>query len=261
MRALVIDADQANSGQNQPVIRDVPFVERNGECRIRVTYAGICGTDLELIRGYANYTGIPGHEFVGVVEAAPTKDRHWIGKRVVGEINVSCGVCDWCVDGIREHCPTRSVLGILNRDGAFATHVSLPATNLHALPDSLSDQEAVFVEPTAAACEILNQVKVNRHTHIAVIGDGRLGLLIGQVLQSTGATVTQIGRHPDKLKLAESFGLSTTLIKDTVAPKSFDLTVDATGHPDGLQCAIELARPRGTVVMKSTFHGVAPVEL
>ena len=261
MRALVIESDHENLGQKQPTLRHVPFVERNGECRIRVTYAGICGTDLELIRGYTNYAGIPGHEFVGVVEDAPNTDRHWIGKRVVGEINVSCGVCDSCISGIREHCPTRSVLGILNRDGAFATHVSLPAINLHAIPDSLSDQAAVFVEPTAAACEILTQVEVNRNTRVAVIGDGRLGLLIGQVLHSTGATVTQIGRHPNKLKLAESFGLSTALSKNTFAPKSFDLTVDATGHPDGLQCAINLARPRGTVVMKSTFHGATPVEL
>ncbi len=264
MRALVIDsveADQTNLAIKRPVLRDMPFGERNGECRIRVTYAGICGTDLELIRGYADYTGIPGHEFVGVVEDAPDRDRHWIGKRVVGEINASCGACDSCISGVREHCPTRSVLGILNRDGTFATHISLPARNLHALPDSLSDQTAVFVEPTAAACEILTQVDVTMRTRIAVVGDGRLGLLIGQVLQSTGATVTQVGRHADKLKLAESFGLNTALSKDTVASKSFDLTVDATGRPDGLQRAMELVRPRGTVVMKSTFHGATPIQL
>ena len=264
MRAVVIDsveADQTNLAIKRPVLRHIPFGERNGECRIRVTYAGICGTDLELIRGYADYTGIPGHEFVGVVEDAPDRDRHWIGKRVVGEINASCGTCDSCIAGVREHCPTRSVLGILNRDGTFATHISLPARNLHALPDSLSDQAAVFVEPTAAACEILTQVDVTMRTRIAVVGDGRLGLLIGQVLQSTGATVTQVGRHADKLKLAESFGLNTALSKDTIASKSFDLTVDATGRPDGLQRAIELVRPRGTVVMKSTFHGATPVQL
>ncbi len=264
MRALVIDsveADQTNLAIKRPVLRDMPFGERNGECRIRVTYAGICGTDLELIRGYADYTGIPGHEFVGVVEDAPDRDRHWIGKRVVGEINASCGACDSCISGVREHCPTRSVLGILNRDGTFATHISLPARNLHALPDSLSDQAAVFVEPTAAACEILTQVDVTMRTRIAVVGDGRLGLLIGQVLQSTGATVTQVGRHADKLKLAESFGLNTALSKDTIASKSFDLTIDATGRPDGLQRAMELVRPRGTVVMKSTFHGAAPIQL
>ena len=264
MRALVIDsveADQTNLAIKRPVLRHIPFGERNGECRIRVTYAGICGTDLELIRGYADYTGIPGHEFVGVVEDAPDRDRHWIGKRVVGEINASCGACDSCIAGVREHCPTRSVLGILNRDGTFATHISLPARNLHALPDSLSDQAAVFVEPTAAACEILTQVDVTMRTRIAVVGDGRLGLLIGQVLQSTGATVTQVGRHADKLKLAESFGLNTALSKDTIASKSFDLTIDATGRPDGLQRAMELVRPRGTVVMKSTFHGAAPIQL
>ena len=264
MRAVVIDsveADQTNLAIKRPVLRHIPFGERNGECRIRVTYAGICGTDLELIRGYADYTGIPGHEFVGVVEDAPDRDRHWIGKRVVGEINASCGACDSCISGVREHCPTRSVLGILNRDGTFATHISLPARNLHALPDSLSDQAAVFVEPTAAACEILTQVDVTMRTRIAVVGDGRLGLLIGQVLQSTGATVTQVGRHADKLKLAESFGLNTALSKDTIASKSFDLTVDATGRPDGLQRAMKLVRPRGTVVMKSTFHGAAPIQL
>ena len=264
MRALVIDSvepDQTNLAIKRPVLRQMPFGERNGECRIRVTYAGICGTDLELIRGYADYTGIPGHEFVGVVEDAPDRDRHWIGKRVVGEINASCGACDSCIAGVREHCPTRSVLGILNRDGTFATHISLPARNLHALPDSLSDQAAVFVEPTAAACEILTQVDVTMRTRIAVVGDGRLGLLIGQVLQSTGATVTQVGRHADKLKLAESFGLNTALSKDTIASKSFDLTVDATGRPDGLQRAMKLVRPRGTVVMKSTFHGAAPIQL
>ena len=264
MRALVIDsveANQTNLAIKRPALRQMPFGERTGECRIRVTYAGICGTDLELIRGYADYTGIPGHEFVGVVEDAPDRDRHWIGKRVVGEINASCGACDSCIAGVREHCPTRSVLGILNRDGTFATHISLPARNLHALPDSLSDQAAVFVEPTAAACEILTQVDVTMRTRIAVVGDGRLGLLIGQVLQSTGATVTQVGRHANKLKLAESFGLNTALSKDTIASKSFDLTVDATGRPDGLQRAMELVRPRGTVVMKSTFHGAAPIQL
>jgi alcohol dehydrogenase len=253
MRALVVG--------NKAAVTKMPAPDNPGECRIRVGLAGICGTDLEILRGYAGFQGIPGHEFVGIVEDAGDGDRHWIGKRVVGEINAACGVCDWCRRGLRTHCPTRSVLGIVDRGGAFASVLSLPAENLHELPAALPDETGVFVEPTAAACEILTQVDVAPSAAVAVVGDGRLGLLIGQVLATTGATVTMVGRHEEKLALARGFGLDVRMTGDELAPASFDITVDVTGRPEGLTRAMELVRPRGTVVMKSTFHGETPVTL
>ena len=267
MQALVIEPVEPSdktprvSGARRGVIRNVRFSERPGECRVRVTYAGICGTDLELLRGYAAYEGIPGHEFVGVVEDAPIGEQHWIGKRVVGEINAGCNSCEWCHAGICEHCPDRSVLGIVNRDGAFATHLSIPPQNLHEVPASLADEVAVFVEPTAAACEILTQVEVTPSARVAIVGDGRLGLLIGQVLRSTGADVTLVGRHEDKLSFGNKLGLVTCSSNDVLPRRSFDFTIDATGQPSGLRRALELVRPRGIVVMKSTFHGETPVSL
>ena len=253
MRALVVGDGAA--------VADRPPPENAGECRIQVGLAGICGTDLEILKGYAGFQGIPGHEFVGVVESTPDGDRHWIGKRVVGEINAACGACDWCRQGLKTHCPTRSVLGIVDRGGAFASMLSLPADNLHEVPASLSDETAVFVEPTAAACEILTQVAIGGSATVAVVGDGRLGLLIGQVLAATGATVTMIGKHPRKLELARTFGLDARISSNELPPASFDITVDVTGRPEGLTRAMALVRPHGTVVMKSTFHGETPVTL
>jgi len=268
MKSLVVDIDaaaDASTDRNEP--RDAVRVEphdieaRAGECRIAVGLAGICGTDLQILEGYAGFSGIPGHEFVGVVDTAPDGDRHWIGKRVVGEINVGCGACEWCRAGTANHCPARTVLGIVGRSGAFASHLSLPAGNLHTLPDTLDDVAAVLVEPTAAACQILTQVDIGRRTRVGVVGDGRMALLVGQVLRTTGADLTLFGKHDRKLQVARDLGLDARLSTDEVPASTFDITVDVTGRPTGLTRAMELVRSRGTVVMKSTFHGDTPITL
>ena len=262
MKSLVIDANRRD-----PVARDGARVEqrdidtRAGECRVAVRLAGICGTDLQMLQGYAEFSGVPGHEFVGVVETASYGDRHWIGQRVVGEINVGCGDCDWCRADTPNHCPSRTVLGIVERSGAFASHLSLPAGNLHPVPDTLGDEAAVLVEPTAAACEILTQVDIGPRARVAVVGDGRMALLVGQVLRTTGADVTLFGKHDRKLQVARDLGLDARLSADDVPASTFDITVDVTGRPTGLTRAMELVRPRGTVVMKSTFHGETPITL
>ena len=262
MKSLVIDADLHNAdapGAMHVEQRDIET--RAGECRVGVMLAGICGTDFQLLRGYAGFSGVPGHEFVGVVETAPEGDRHWIGKRVVGEINVGCGVCDWCRADTSNHCPTRTVLGIVGRSGAFASHLSLPADNFHTLPDTLDDETAVLVEPTAAACEILTQVDIGPRARVGVVGDGRMALLVGQVLRTTGATVTLFGKHDRKIQVARDLGLDAKRSTDDLPASRFDVTVDVTGRPAGLTRALELVRPRGTVVMKSTFHGETPITI
>lgn len=238
------------------VLTTVPRPRHPAECAVRVTIAGICGTDLELLQGYADFKGVPGHEFVGIVEEAPPSDTTWVGQRVVGEINVGCDDCRFCRAGVREHCERRTVLGIRGRAGAFADYVTLPAVNLHAVPDALEDWQAVFVEPVAAACRILEQVAVGPSTRTVVVGDGRMGLLTSQVLRSTGAPVIVVGKHDDKLAVARALGFET--MRDDAAARcdrGFDLAVDVTGRRSGLERALALARPRGVVVMKSTFHG------
>jgi 2-desacetyl-2-hydroxyethyl bacteriochlorophyllide A dehydrogenase len=224
-----------------------------GEALIQVIYAGICGTDRQILKGYSGFQGIPGHEFVGrVVEC---DDAGWIGKRVVGEINVSCGYCEWCRRGLGRHCQRRTVMGISNRPGAFAEFVVLPAANLHEVPQEVPDQAAVFTEPLAAACEILEQMPIPPGTQVAVLGDGRMGLLVAQVLRHAQAQVTVIGRHDDKLGLAMAWGMSIAHAgKQPIAAKSFTVVVEATGSPRGLEQALRIVEPRGTVVMKSTFH-------
>ncbi len=238
-------------------LRDIPLPRLGpDEALIRVDLAGVCGTDRELLKGYSNFRGVPGHEFVGrVVEC---EDAKWAGKRVVGEINVSCGECDLCLWGLGRHCPRRTVMGIFNRDGAFAEYLKLPLANLHEVPEAIPDEAAVFVEPLAAAYEVLEQTTINPKRRAAVLGDGRLGLLIAQVLRGARADVTLIGKHPEKLALANSWGLKTCeLGKADFAPASFQLVVEATGSPAGLTHALELVEPRGTVVMKSTFRDPA----
>jgi threonine dehydrogenase-like Zn-dependent dehydrogenase len=230
---------------------------RRDEALIRVRLAGICNTDIELLRGYHDFRGVPGHEFVGQVEAC--RDARWVGERVVGEINLACGRCDLCRHDLPRHCRRRTVLGILGKDGAFAEYLTLPVQNLHRVPDSISDEAAVFVEPLAAACQILEQVPIDRRAWLAVIGDGKLAQLIGRVLQTIGANVTMIGKHPHKLRLAQEAGLETRLLRDV--PKDWvagcDIVVEATGSPAGMPLALRLVRPRGTVIWKSTFHGQA----
>jgi len=238
-------------------LRDVPQPERApGEALIKVLLAGICGTDREILKGYSGFHGIPGHEFVGrVVEC---EDPQWIGKRVVGEINLACGHCAWCAKNLGRHCPHRTVLGIVNRPGAFAEYVALPVRNLLVVPDEISDQAATFTEPVAAACEILEQMTLAPGTRVALIGDGRLALLVAQVLKHAGAEVTLIGRHGWKMDLARDWGIKVLSEGDEeLVSSGFPVTVDATGSPRGLAEALRLVEPRGTLVMKSTFHGAA----
>jgi alcohol dehydrogenase len=243
-------------------LRDRPIPAVPGECLVRVTAAGICGTDLELLRGYAGFSGVPGHEFVGVAERVDAAaDSAWMGRRVVGEITVGCGRCDGCRRAGRGHCDVRTVLGIRGRDGAFAEYLSLPAANLHAVPDAIDDRTAVFVEPAAAACRILEQVEVNRDTRAAVVGAGRLGLLVAQVLRHAGAHVAVVVRSARGLATATALQLETVPLDkaSTSLTRQFDLAVDTTGHPAGFAVTTSLVRPRGTLVVKSTFHGETPV--
>ncbi len=253
-------------------LRDVPNPQpASGEALIRVRLAGICGTDRQILKGYSGFRGIPGHEFVGeVLKCDDCDDKPWIGRRVVGEINVTCGHCDWCRRGLGRHCVSRTVMGIIGRPGAFAEFVTLPVANLHEVPGEVPDEEAVFVEPLAAAAEILEQMPLAPGTRVAVLGAGRLGLLVAQVLRHAGAQVTVIGRtgRSDwKLKLAQSWGLNTVRLETAgevgahgdapLQPRSFAVVVEATSSPQGLEEALQLVEPRGTVVMKSTFHEVA----
>jgi threonine dehydrogenase-like Zn-dependent dehydrogenase len=218
---------------------------------VRVNLAGICDTDLQIFEGYMDFRGVPGHEFVGTVRDGPPELR---GKRVVGEINFACGECEACNRGLNRHCPNRKVMGIRGADGAFAEYVSLPAGNLHRVPDTVSDEEAVFTEPLAAAFEILEQIQPNPGDDVLVLGDGKLGFLCAQVLKLTGAHVTVLGKHPEKLNLIKRCTIRTVLLKDW-KPKLFDIVVEATGSASGLQLALSAVRPRGTLVLKSTIAG------
>jgi len=224
-----------------------------GEALIKVMLAGICGTDRQILKGYSGFRGIPGHEFVGrVVEC---DDAGWVGRRVVGEINVTCRACGWCRRGLGRHCPRRTVMGIINRPGAFADFVALPTVNLHEVPEQVPDDAAVFTEPLAAACEILEQMPIPSGTRVAVLGDGRLGLLVAQVLRHARAEVTVIGRHDNKLGLASGWGMNIIHAERHPLPaRGFTVVVEATGSPQGLEQALQITEPRGTVVMKSTFH-------
>ncbi len=231
-----------------------------GEAVVRVLLAGICGTDLELLRGYAAMDGIPGHEFVGRVEAAP--DAAWVGRRVVGEINLACGGCDACGAGRRSHCERRTVLGIRGRHGAFAERLALPVANLHAVPERLPDEAAVFTEPLAAALEVQEQVRVGRGDRVIVIGDGRLGQLVAQTLAATDCTLTVVGRHDAKLSLLDQRGIRTAHARGPLPPERHaDLVVECTGNEEGLALGLRLVRPRGTVVLKSTYHALARVSM
>jgi threonine dehydrogenase-like Zn-dependent dehydrogenase len=225
-----------------------------GEALVRVRLAGICRTDVEITSGYLAFRGTPGHEWVGEVVAA--SDSALVGARVVGEINLACGRCDWCARGLGRHCPTRRVTGIVGADGAFAELLAVPVANLHRVPDAVPDAEAVFTEPLAAAFEILDQVADLAGARAAVLGDGKLGLLVAQVLASAGARVTLAGRHPEKLARAARLGIATG-----DPPPGADLVVDATGAPAGLGAALSLVRPRGTVVMKTTIAAKHDVDL
>lgn len=220
---------------------------------VRLVAAGVCNTDLELQRGYYGFKGCPGHEFVG--EVAESDTAALVGKRVVGEINLACGNCDWCGRGLGRHCLSRTVLGIVKHPGAFAEYLTLPDRNLHVVPARVATRHAVFAEPIAAACEILDQVKIPKGAEVAVLGDGKLGLLIGQVLAAHGARVVQFGRHAEKLRIAGGVTTVLTGAKQRLPEKAFAWVVDATGSAGGLTAAVAMTRPRGTVLMKSTVHG------
>jgi len=231
-----------------------------GFARIRLLAAGICSTDLELQRGYYGFSGTPGHEFVGEVVAVSGVGDEWIGRRVAGEINLACGHCDWCARGLGRHCPTRTVLGIVKHPGAFREFLTLPIHNLHRVPDSISDEQAVFIEPVAAACEILDQVKIAKRDRVALLGDGKLGLLVAQVLQAHGARVHLFGRHREKMRLVEKTGVTTELIPKKLPERAHGWVVDATGSAEGLRAAVAMCEPRGTIILKSTVHGLVTID-
>jgi len=227
---------------------------------VRVRLAGICNTDIEILRGYHAFRGTPGHEFVG--EVVDCAEQKWMGRRVVGEINISCqGLgrktkCDFCRRGIPTHCEYRRVLGIIEHDGAFAEYLTLPLCNLHKVPDGVSDEDAVFAEPLAAACEILEQVSIRNHREAAVLGDGKLAQLIARVLVAAGPKVTMFGKHANKLVLARKTGINT-MRAGSNSKKRWTMVVEATGSPKGFEQALAMLAPRGTLVLKSTFHGAA----
>jgi threonine dehydrogenase-like Zn-dependent dehydrogenase len=246
-----------------------------GWALVRMRMAGICNTDVEILRGYHDFHGVPGHEFVGaVVEVrgvSAAVEKKWIGKRVAGEINIHCSafgyqpVCEFCQRGFRTHCARRRVLGIVGQDGAFAEYLTLPLENLHVLPGGVSDQQAVFVEPLAAACEILKQIRVQEFREAAVLGDGKLAQLIARVLRTAGPRVVLYGKHAGKLGLARAAGIETRKVRGDAADlkkvkDQYRLVVEATGSASGLALAQHLTKPRGTIVLKSTFHGAAAVE-
>ena len=241
-------------------MRNVPVPHRpEGYALLRLLIAGICNTDLELQRGYYGFRGIPGHEFVAEVMEADRAGL--IGRRVVGEINLACTHCEWCIRGLGRHCPNRTVLGIVNQPGAFEEFFVLPERNLHILPDSLPSDRAVFLEPLAAACEILDQVTIPPHERIAVLGEGKLGLLIAQLLNVQGYSVRQFGRHADKLSISGASGVETELVNGGALPvAAFNYVVDATGSADGLRQAAAMTRPRGTLILKSTVHGTVAID-
>jgi threonine dehydrogenase-like Zn-dependent dehydrogenase len=229
-----------------------------GEALIRVSMAGICNTDLEIMKGYLGFQGIIGHEFAGIVEEAPDDPRIQ-GKRVVGEINCGCGECTLCGAGLEKHCPRRTTLGIRGRQGALAEYTTLPIGNLYEIPIGLADEQAVFTEPLAAAFEILEQVKVHRNDRVLVLGDGKLGILCALVLKLTGAHISLAGKYPAKLDIAARQGVSSILLKDLPGDSMFDMVVEATGNTRGLDLAMKYTRPRGTIILKSTVTDVSPV--
>src|SRR5712664_2442851 len=248
---------------------------RSGWALIRVRLAGICNTDVEILLGYHDFRGTPGHEFVGEVAevrgVSAAAKKKWLGQRVCGEINVSCSaygfkpVCSFCKRGWKMHCARRTVLGIVNHDGAFAEYLALPLENLHVVPNNVTDEQAVFVEPIAAACEILDQVNVKEFHSAAVVGDGKLAQLIALVLRTAIPRVVMYGKHEKKLAIARSAGIQTNKVRGDAGDlkhikENFRLLVEATGSPSGLALAQHMTEPRGTLVLKSTFHGAAPVE-
>ncbi len=255
MKALVFD-------------NELKFVEdykkpipQKGEALIKLTYAGICNTDVEITKGYMGFKGICGHEFLGIVEEINAEDKSLLGKRVTGEINLGCGHCPDCAKGMQRHCQNRQTLGIFKKDGTFAEYLTLPLENIIEIPKSISDEEAILIEPLAAALEILEQVHIKPADKIAVLGDGKLGLLISLVLSTTQADLVTIGKHENKLEILNKQGIKTKFLKDTNEMKYYDIVVDATGSVDGFEKAVSLVKPRGIFVLKSTVAAEKPLNL
>lgn len=254
--------------ENQQIaVADLPVPDADGEALVRVTLSGICNTDLEIARGYAGFEGTLGHEFVGVIEevsegraSGSTVGLLAPGTRVVGEINAGCGACELCRTGDSRHCAKRTVLGIVERDGAHAEFLKLPIVNLLPVPETLPDDQAVFTEPLAAACGILERVTFSKDKRVAVIGDGKLGLLCAQVLGTTGSNVMLIGKHDNKLQIAKERGIETMLAdKARKFAREFDVAVEASGSASGFDLALDLLRSRGVLVLKSTFQGATDI--
>jgi threonine dehydrogenase-like Zn-dependent dehydrogenase len=247
---------------NQLKLADVPKPNAESEALIRVTMSGICNTDLEIVRGYAGFSGTIGHEFVGIVEES--KDApEWVGKRVVGEINAGCGACEKCLQGDSRHCKARTVLGIHGRDGAHAEFLILPTRNLLEVPANVADEQAVFVEPLAAAFGITEQIEITENTRVAVIGDGKLGILCAFALSLKSRNLALIGKHREKLNLAAKRNIEAVLLNDAVPAlnRSFDVVVEASGSESGFATALDLLKPRGKMVLKSTFQGSTNLEM
>ena len=226
---------------------------KEGEALIKVNTIGICNTDYEITKGYMGYKGILGHEFTGVVESVNAEDKTLVGKKVVGEINCGCGECEWCAQGLERHCFNRSTLGIWQREGCFAEYVCLPIKNLLEIPQNVSNEEAVFVEPLAAALEILEQVHIPPYKKVIVLGDGKLGLIIALALNAAGLDITLVGKHQEKLDIAKAQGVKTKLLQDLKIEKAYDFVVEATGSITGFETSLALTKPRGTLILKSTI--------
>lgn len=253
MKALRFENNQLN-------LAEIDKPRAGSEALIRVVKTGICNTDLEIVRGYAGFSGTIGHEFVGVVEES--EDKKWIGRRVVGEINAGCGKCDLCLKGDSRHCPNRTVLGIHNRDGAHAEFLTLPEENLLEVPENVSTEQAVFVEPLAAAFGITEQVEITPETRVAIIGDGKLGILCAFALSLKSKNVALVGKHREKLLLASKRNIETVLLADVEKLNpSFDVVVEASGSESGFATALNLLKPRGKMVLKSTFQGKTNLEM
>lgn len=256
MHALRYDG-RLHFSRNEP--RPVP---PQGEALIKILLAGICNTDLEITRGYMNFTGIPGHEFVGIVEEIHAEDQHLLGKRVVGEINCACGRhdCAYCRRGLGRHCPERTTLGIFRRNGCLAGYTTLPVENLLEVPESIPDTMAALTEPLAAAFEILEQIDLSTDDDVLIVGDGKLGLLINHALSTTGARITHVGKHAGKLAIARTTGARTVLLND-MPDEQYDIVVEATGNAGGFGFSVAHTKPRGTLILKSTIAANQPVDL
>jgi len=240
-------------------LKEIPIPEpKQNEALIKIIKAGICNTDLEILRGYMNFEGVLGHEFVGRV--VKSEEKKWIGKRVVGEINIGCGICDYCLKNKVNHCPSRKVVGILNKDGVFSEYITLPLSNLHIVPDKISDKIAVFTEPLAAALRILEQIKLNRKDKVLILGDGKLGLLIAQVIKRIGVSTYCIGKHKKNLKILEEKGVKTLLAGEKI-PEKFDIIIEATGNKEGFKIALNYVKPEGKIILKSTYKGDINIDI